>query len=156
MRVVASILVFDNPHGVVEVLRCLGRQTVTPDAVVVVDNGSRVPLGPEVGDRVDRLERSDVNLGVGGGHNLGVRTAVESFGADHVWVLEHDTFPEDDCLERLLEVARDEPLAAVAPYGGRNLYESLRRPRRGTRRTRRSRSTVAAAAHGRRDGGPDP
>jgi GT2 family glycosyltransferase len=124
--VVATVLAHGNEDGVRVVLDKLAAQRTRPAAVVVVDNGSPVPmvLPSEVdGLRVEAV-RSVTNLGVGGGHNLAIRTALDRLGADVVWILEHDSFPEAGCLAALLaERARhDEPTVTV-PDLARNNYE---------------------------------
>ncbi len=124
--VVATVLGFANADGVREVLRRIAAQHTRPAAVVVVDNGSREPLELPAsvdGLRVDTV-RSDTNLGVGGGHNLALRTALDRLGADAVWVLEHDSFPDAGCLAALLtEHARHTAPAVTVPDLARNFYE---------------------------------
>ncbi len=115
-------------------LRCLMAvygQSLTPDAVCVVDNASTDGTAAAVEDagylarqwhRADspndepararecggppcmhylRMER---NSGSAGGFHAGIKWAYES-GFDWVWVLDDDGFPAADCLGRLLEVA---------------------------------------------------
>lgn len=125
MTVVATVLCWNNEAGVREVLRRLALQSRPPDAVLVLDNGSTRPF---VSDPTSEQEafvvRSDVNLGVGGGHNCLVRLAIDQHGADLVWLLEHDTFPDDDCLESLLRVHADAPpMSVTATELVRNNYE---------------------------------
>lgn len=124
-RVVATVLNFDNPWGVRHVLECLAAQTRPPDRIVVVDNGGSTPLEPTdpCFVHVD-LVRSQSNLGVGGGHNLAIRRALEVHGADLVWVLEHDTFPDTTCLAGLLRRREESPSdCVVATTLTRNNYE---------------------------------
>jgi GT2 family glycosyltransferase len=112
----------------------LEAQTVQPDLVVVVDNASEEPIVIDrAAERGIRLVRSEKNLGVGGGHNLAVRAALEDHGADHVWLLEHDTFPEPGCLEALLAVrgSAPPPFVVVADTA-RNQYERARKRGRAT------------------------
>lgn len=124
--VVATVLVHGNESGLREVLRLLAAQERPPDAVVVVDNGSSPPIAvPTVaGTAPVRLVRLDENLGVGGGHNAGIGVARDAFGADVVWLLEHDTFPDANCLAQLLaERARHSPPRVIVPALTRNNYE---------------------------------
>jgi len=122
--IVATVLVHGNEAGALEVLRLIAAQDRLPDAVVVVDNGSAAPLDllTSAGRSV-RLVRADGNLGVGGGHNLGIRTALDDCGADHVWVLEHDTFPDPGCLAQLEGLALRHPAGVIVPDATRNNYE---------------------------------
>ena len=122
--VVASVLVHGNEYGLLEVLRRVAAQQRRPDAVVVVDNASPVPVNIPVIDGLRvQVVRSDQNLGVGGGHNLGIRTALDSLHADCVWVLEHDTFPDTDCLASLLRMRANRVPGVVVADITRNNYE---------------------------------
>ncbi len=89
------------------------------DRIIVVDNGSR----PEqLAILADVRTASDVtflplsaNRGFAGGMNAGIREAVR-LGADYVWLVNNDAFPEPNCLTRLLAVMEaDTTLACVTP-----------------------------------------
>jgi GT2 family glycosyltransferase len=96
-------------------LDSLAAQTLVPERVVVVDNGS----GDGSADRLCR-ERPDVelleaseNLGYAGGMNLGI-SALETASADAVLLLTHETVLEPDCLEHLARELELDPQVAVA------------------------------------------
>ena len=130
--VVATVLAFSPSVHLESTIRGVAHQTVMPDLVVVLDNGQD-PVGTaSVCD--DILGSSGVayvvlpaqgNIGVGAGQN---RLAAEAVGrrASWVWMLEHDTICDDDCLQDLLSAAArigDERLAAVVPSLARNDQE---------------------------------
>ena len=123
--VIATVLVHDNNDGAAHVVERVIAQSRRPDAVVVVDNASRPPLDLGPHDHPVELVviRCASNGGVGLGHNLAVRRALE-LGAERIWMLEHDSFPDDDCLERLLctRAGLDGP-CVIAPTLSRNNYE---------------------------------
>lgn len=120
----ASVLVHGNEPGLRHVLHCLAAQERRPDAVVVVDNGNQLPAQlPAVDGLALHLVRAEQNLGVGGGHNLGVRSALDELAADWVWMLEHDTFPDPGCLLALERRAARHPKGIVVPDVTRNNYE---------------------------------
>lgn len=125
-RVVATVLVHDNPFGAREVVRRLTSQSIRPASILVVDNGSPNPLDLEGLEFEDvHLLRSDLNMGVGAGHNLAIRAALASHSPDAIWILEHDTFPDRECLERLLEARSSRPgVKVVVAEETRNNYES--------------------------------
>ncbi len=125
-RIAATVLTFNNHHGLAEVMRRLNAQTRPPDQIIVVDNGSFPPAACDQRPEV-RLIRNEANLGVGGGHNVAIRAALDG-GADAVWILEHDTFPDFDCLERLLDVLDEMSAGAVAPDLARNNWERVTFP----------------------------
>ncbi len=79
--------------------------------VIVIDNGSEVVFVPAEHDRVT-LIRSDVNLGVGGGRNLGWSHAT----APCVCFLDSDASLEPSALRRLVHSIHVEPgRGLVAP-----------------------------------------
>jgi GT2 family glycosyltransferase len=122
--VVATVLVYGNDYGPREVLRLLAAQSRRPDVVVVVDNGSSPPLDlPAPEDLRLQLVRCPQNVGVGAGHNLAVRVAIDEWNADAVWILEHDTFPDAGCLAALLRLRAERDACVVAPEVVRNNYE---------------------------------
>jgi GT2 family glycosyltransferase len=91
------------------VLAALDQQSVAPEHVVVVNNGSTKALP------VDRYSRGRVlvlctgkNEGFAAGNNLAIRQAVDS---EWVALLNPDAIPEHDWLERLLEATRRHPEA---------------------------------------------
>lgn len=88
-------------------------------AVVVVDNGSREDVGAWLGARNERvqacLSQGD-NLGVARAQNIGIGWALTQ-GAGFVLLLDQDSEPAPDMVERLLAVARGgDDIAAVGPF----------------------------------------
>jgi hypothetical protein len=82
--------------------------------VIVVDNGSREPIGDMLGPRVTVL-RSAENRGYAGGANLGMRAALER-GADVVLLLNNDVRMRAGATRAALAVlAADPRVAAVGP-----------------------------------------
>jgi GT2 family glycosyltransferase len=130
-RVLASVLAFEDAAATMRTLVCLREQTLRPDRVLVIDNGSRAPVADHLAARSFRLEeheslvRLDVNRGVGAGHNVGLRRTMDD-GDDLVWLLEHDSFVLPECLATLvgtLDESGDDGLVAVHPRLSRNRYE---------------------------------
>lgn len=104
-RVVTVILSHDSVATLRQTVSRVTAQTAAVGRVVVVDNGSTdgtVEYLRSLGDSVTSLELAE-NLGVGAGHNRGWSLALEDVTTDLLWVLEHDTWPEPDCLARLIE-----------------------------------------------------
>jgi GT2 family glycosyltransferase len=101
---VVAVMLAHNPDPITlgRAVSAVESQTLQPESLVIVDNGSvravRVPA-PWLTLRLDR------NLGVGAGHNIGWRHALDTTDAVYVWSLEHDSVPDPDCLERLVNVA---------------------------------------------------
>ena len=111
--VVALVLSHNAPMALRRCLDAMAHQTVTPTAVVVVDNASNPPVGsdPPVTTLPLSVLRSEVNLGPAGGWAM----AFEEFGAssfDYAWVLDDDIVPDPECLEVLLAEASPDPKGA--------------------------------------------
>ena len=110
-RVVAVIVHWqdaDDTRGCVESLA--GEPGVES---LVVDNGSRAPLGASVGGA--RVLRNPENLGYAGGANVGIRTALAA-GADTVLLLNNDArVRRGATAAALATLAPDARVAVVGP-----------------------------------------
>lgn len=105
-RPIAAVVVtynrLDLLRQCVEDLRC---QTEACD-ILVVNNASTDGTDQWLAEQQDVNSRNTgSNLGGAGGFNYGMRWAVEA-GYDYVWVMDDDTLPEPDALEKLLEADR--------------------------------------------------
>jgi len=96
--------------GCVESVQAAGDST----GIIVVDNGSREPVGEALAGRA-RVLRSAENRGYAGGANLGVRAALDD-GADVVLLLNDDVrlYPEAT-RAALAALGSDERIAVVGP-----------------------------------------
>lgn len=100
---VAVVLAFNARDSLARVLQGIEAQTVRPARTIVVDNGST--------DGTAEMVRSDFpwitllplpeNAGVGAGHRRGWEEALRDDACEYIWSLEHDTFTDPGCLERL-------------------------------------------------------
>lgn len=106
---VAVIVVNLNagPH-LARTLESLERQTLRPQRVILVDNGSTDGSLDGIPDRFSFVElvQPGANLGFAGGNNLAARMAD---GCEWIALLNPDAFPRPDWLERLLAAAAREP-----------------------------------------------
>ncbi|QEL15554.1 GT2 family glycosyltransferase [Limnoglobus roseus] len=88
------------------------------DHIVLVDNGSRPEEQAILRDGLAadvRLVQLPANRGFAGGMNAGIAEAGR-LGADYVWIVNNDAFPEPDCLDALVAALEaDATLAAVTP-----------------------------------------
>lgn len=82
--------------------------------VIVVDNGSSDGSFETVSDFYpDAVAiKNEKNLGFAAGNNVGVRYAMEN-GADYVLLLNQDTEVEPDFLQKLIDVAENNPKAGI-------------------------------------------
>ncbi len=113
---VAVILV--NWRGLDDTMACLaaiGASEAPRPLTVVIENGSgdASAAALRAAPNLDILIESPVNLGFGGGCNLGIARARDA-GMRFVWLLNNDARPEPGALSALLEAARADPsLGAV-------------------------------------------
>ena len=93
-------------HNRIDLLRqCVAQlenQTCACD-ILIVDNASTDGTAQWLESKPElNCRNTGANLGGAGGFNLGMRWAVEA-GYDYVWVMDDDTLPQPDALEKLLE-----------------------------------------------------
>lgn len=102
-RVIAVVVTYRRPKLLATVLDALRSQSVCPQAIVVVDNGSdeetRVLL-----DRSSNVTAMHMakNTGGSGGFAAGIERAMQS-RPDWIWLLDDDAVVRPDTLERLLD-----------------------------------------------------
>lgn len=100
----------DRPDVLAGTVRAYRRQTVRPD-VLVIDNGSGPASSGALRDvgRDTSVVLAHANLGFGPGANLGLRRWLRRGEGTWVVVTPHDSIPEPDTLERMLDAVRDRP-----------------------------------------------
>lgn len=114
MSVWAVVVTFERRDLLRECLAAVGAQTAAPDRVLVVDNASSDGTAEVVRQEfpgADLLALPD-NGGASVGFDEGLRVALQG-GATHVWMLDDDTIPFPDALERLLAARDRVPEAAL-------------------------------------------
>jgi rhamnopyranosyl-N-acetylglucosaminyl-diphospho-decaprenol beta-1,3/1,4-galactofuranosyltransferase len=81
-------------------LEAIGTQSLLPDSIVVIDNGSSPPVTDEMypdGLPPVRLVRSDSNTGPAGGWAIGFRDFLNQ-KSDLAWVMDDDAVADSKCL----------------------------------------------------------
>jgi rhamnopyranosyl-N-acetylglucosaminyl-diphospho-decaprenol beta-1,3/1,4-galactofuranosyltransferase len=112
VTVVAVVVTYNRAELLESCLDALAAQSRRPDAVVVVDNASTDASGAVadahgIGADVLHLHR---NVGGAGGFASGIARALDSHGADWVWLMDDDTIAREGALEALLDAIRDAPV----------------------------------------------
>jgi GT2 family glycosyltransferase len=104
--VTAVIVTYNRKDKLTKVLDHVLAQTRKPDHVLVVDNastdGTPEVLASYVADQGVSLLRLTENTGGAGGFATGMARAYEG-GADFVWIMDDDCYPNPEALEELLE-----------------------------------------------------
>lgn len=121
-RVAAAVVTYNRKHLLVECLHAILRQTHPVARLFVIDNASTDGT-PELLREHGFLDRSDVvhvrleeNLGGAGGFARAVEVTRE-VDADWIWLMDDDSEPVPDALERLLAAppATDASSVALCP-----------------------------------------
>lgn len=77
--------------------------------IIIIDNASTDGTAEHVGELVKKngicYITLDENIGGAGGFNTGIKTAV-THGYEYIWLMDDDTYPEPDALEKLFEADR--------------------------------------------------
>lgn len=113
MNVVAVIVTFNRKAMLEQTLDAIERQTVRPQAIVLIDN--QCTDGTEAMVATLRLTprlhyvKTERNIGGAGGFKRGMQEAY-ALGADWLWLMDDDCAPVPDCLEKLLAPLREPDL----------------------------------------------
>lgn len=102
MRIFAFIVTYNRLDSLKRVVCCVRNQTQQIDKLIIINNNST----DGTKEWLDTLEDVEIihqdNLGGAGGFYTGVKTCYEQ-GADWIWMMDDDVFPQNDCLEHLLK-----------------------------------------------------
>lgn len=103
MKVYAFIVTYNRFELLKKVVDCLRNQTYPIDQIVVINNSSTDGVtGPWLEKQKDLEVITQPNLGGAGGFHTGTKYCFEK-GADWIWMMDDDVFPEPNCLEELLK-----------------------------------------------------
>ncbi len=115
--VIAVVLTWNDTELTTNCLRSLVSQDYENLDLVLVDNGSTPPVGPELAAAFDGVElvQLEENRGFSGGANEGMQRALER-GADYVHVIGNDSVLDESTISRLVAACESHPDAgAVSP-----------------------------------------
>lgn len=108
--VVAIVVTFKRKELLKQVINALINQSVQLHKIIIVDNNSCDGTEQEImhlkkmlpdGDRIIYINTGD-NLGGAGGFQFGFMAA-EKYKYSHLWLMDDDLLPENNCLDNLLK-----------------------------------------------------
>jgi rhamnopyranosyl-N-acetylglucosaminyl-diphospho-decaprenol beta-1,3/1,4-galactofuranosyltransferase len=127
MRVLSHVHTFNDAEVIEQALGALQRQTRPPEGIVIVDNASTDGTLDRAFPEGVTVVRNSANLGSSGAVGVGFAHAMQQ-KFDWTWVLDADSVPEPDALEKLLAFFEHLPpshreqvsflACRVAPRGG--------------------------------------
>ena len=102
MTISAVIVTYNRIALLPKVLESIRRQTRRLDNIIVVNNNSSDGTYDWLQNQNDIIIINQENLGGAGGFHTGIKHAFEN-GADWIWTMDDDVFPEANALEELLK-----------------------------------------------------
>lgn len=122
MTIIAVIVTYRRPTTLTQTLAGITSQSRPADRIVVVDNDADDAVRDLLSDRpnVDYIA-SPSNVGYGAALALGMRHARAVYDPAWYWLLDDDTPPAPDHVQKMLEIAHSSPHApwVIANRGGR-------------------------------------
>lgn len=111
-KVTALIVTYNRLELLKECISALLNQTTSIESIVIVNNNSTDGTGEflekfSINQKKPNIivENLTENLGGAGGFNYGIRTYMNKTSNEFIWIMDDDTIPENDALEKLLEAA---------------------------------------------------
>lgn len=114
------IVTFNRKKWLLNCLKALSKQTQKPSKILIIDNAS-------IDGTIDTLQQNGwlaqsniqlialkENIGGAGGFSFGMQYALEQ-GAEWIWMMDDDGYPEEECLEKLYKYAIAHKLQAISP-----------------------------------------
>ncbi len=106
ITITAVIVTFNRKDKITKAIEHVLNQSRPPDHLLVVDNastdGTPEVVAPYVADERVALLRLPKNIGGAGGFATGMAKAYEG-GADFVWIMDDDCYPDPDALLELVD-----------------------------------------------------
>lgn len=107
-KVIAVVVTFKRKDLLLQVLDSLLTQTEVPSKILVIDNNSDDGTEEAVSALAYRhsniiYQNTGANLGGAGGFHYGFKAA-KDFDYSHLWLMDDDFQPAQDCLEKMLSL----------------------------------------------------
>ena len=103
MKIIAVVVTYNRKELLKKVILSL-KEIPMLTSVIVVNNGSTDGTEQWLAEQTGIETITQANVGGSGGFYTGIKHAYEH-GADWIWCMDDDVFPEPECLSELLKVA---------------------------------------------------
>lgn len=113
MKIIAVVVTYNRLQLLKRNIDCL-RRNMPLTSIVVVNNGSTDGTCDWLAAQPDLKVLTQENVGGAGGFYTGIQYAYEQ-GADWIWCMDDDVFPQADCLSHLLKYAANPEIGILAP-----------------------------------------
>ena len=138
MNVVVITVTYNSSESLRKTIQAVLRQTIDIDKIVIADNCSNFENKQklrEIESLSDKIEILwlESNTGGAGGFYMGMKYALENFSPKWYWLMDDDAYPDDKCLETLIEYSKKlNNVGFVAPiiWGIDNKSYQLYHPRK--------------------------
>ncbi len=111
-KIIAVDVAYNRCELLQRTIAQLRRQTCPLRRIIVVNNGSTDGTGEWLSCQMGLTVITQENTGGSGGFNTGIAAACAA-GADWVWCMDDDVFPDESCLKNLCTAAAGHPQAAI-------------------------------------------
>lgn len=105
-KIIVVIVTYNRLTLLIECIQALQKQSVQSNKIIIINNastdGTKEYLEKECNSSLFLIKNLDDNIGGAGGFSEGIKIATAE-GADWIWVMDDDTIPNPDSLEKLLD-----------------------------------------------------
>ncbi len=112
MKIIAVVVTYNRANLLRECIEALYRycSNILYKIIIVNNNSTEsdtIEYLNTLTDDIIKVISLKTNIGGAGGFNIGIRSAVE-MGGDYVWVMDDDTIPQKNTLDKLINVLNSE------------------------------------------------
>ena len=108
-RILALVVSHNRHQSLVECIEAIRRQTVQPEAILVVNNDSADYTSVWLDQQEDIIHLYQKNTGSAGGFAAGLEWA-HKYGFTWIWCMDDDGYAKEDALEKLLSQRLTQPI----------------------------------------------
>lgn len=113
-KIVAVVVTYNRLELLARCVEHLRLQTIKNTKIVVVNNGSSDGTKEWLDNQQGLMIIHQDNLGGSGGFYRGIQEAYDC-GADWIWCMDDDVFPEPTCLEKMLKYSKEKNVGILCP-----------------------------------------